>query len=96
MAVFEARYVTAHIYSVSNTRARGWRSGPGGWARVPHCSCGWNNPAKFKGDRFWWTSPHGSMFPDHFANDEIAYKVWVEEHMFAEPPDAGQLLLAAV
>lgn len=96
MAVFEVRYVTAHVYSVGKTRARGWRAGKGGWARVPHCSCGWNNPAVFKGSRAWFKSPNGSMFTDHYATDEIAYKVWVEEHMLDEPPDNGQLLLAIV
>jgi hypothetical protein len=91
MAVFEARYVTAHIYSAYKTRAHGWRAGPGGWARVPQCSCGWNHTHSIKFG--FKLSPNGSIFSDHYATDQIAHEVWLKEHMDLQPRDEGQLLL---
>jgi hypothetical protein len=91
MAVFELSYVTGHLYSWHRTRARGWRSGPGGWAVVPRCSCGWNHTHSKKFG--FQHSPSGSIFSDHYADQETAEKVWQEEHIDRRPPDYGQTLL---
>jgi hypothetical protein len=96
MAVFDVRYVTAHELTIYTTRASGFGSGPGGWARVPACSCGWNQPGWIDGTGEWRLSPRGSIFADHYENEDKARDVWQETHMDSTPFDAGRTLVASV
>lgn len=91
MAVFDFSYVSEHQLSMYNTRARGFGSGPGGWARVPVCACGWNQTHSKKfGPKL---SPRGSIFSDHYPNEFEAERAWREEHMLDSPEDRGRLVL---